>query len=195
MRKIILVMSVLALLLVAACAPQASESVSPAVTEAAPTTPQPTQAEGPATVAATPAPGVDPATVEEMVVKGDTSADSEVKEFTVRAFQFRFEPDTLEVNLGDTVVLNAYTADVPHGLKIPQYDIDMKLTSDTPVTVEFVANKEGTYPFYCSIPCGGGHRGMQGKLIVNGIDGRILFHIQEVLAMQNAVHASITCCD
>lgn len=32
--------------------------------------------------------------------------------------------------------------------------------------VEFVADKSGTFPFYCNVFCGGGHKEMQGKLIV-----------------------------
>ena len=93
--------------------------------------------------------------------------NGEVKEFTVRAFQFGFEPDTLEVDLGDKVVINAYTSDVGHGLAIREFGVDMALMSKTPVTTEFIADKAGTFTFYCSIPCGRDHGAMRGKLIVN----------------------------
>ena len=43
----------------------------------------------------------------------------------------------------------------------------LALTSKKPVTTEFIADKAGTFTFYCSIPCGRGHGSMHGKLIVN----------------------------
>ena len=92
--------------------------------------------------------------------------NGEVKEFTVRAFRFGFDPGVIEVNLGDKVVINGYTSDVPHGLAIPQFRVYMSLLSKEPTTAEFIATKAGTFTFYCSIPCGSGHGSMQGKLIV-----------------------------
>ena len=94
--------------------------------------------------------------------------NGEVKEFTVRAFKFGYEPGTLEVNLGDKVKLSAYTSDVPHGLAIYQFGVNMQLRSKNPVTTEFIADKAGTFTYYCSIPCGSGHGAMQGTFIVNG---------------------------
>ena len=103
-------------------------------------------------------------------VSGPTTDDvtGEVKEFTVRAFQFGYEPSTLEVNLGDKVIIHGYTSDVAHSITIPQFYVSMSLTSKTPVTTEFIADTPGEFTFYCSIPCGSGHGRMRGKLIVNG---------------------------
>jgi len=92
--------------------------------------------------------------------------NGEVKEFTIRAFQFGFEPDTLEVDLGDKVVINAYSSDVPHSLAILGYGVDLPLIPGTPVSTEFIADRAGYYTFQCNIPCGRGHGAMRGKLIV-----------------------------
>jgi len=94
--------------------------------------------------------------------------NGQVKEFTVRAFQFGYDPAVLEVNLGDKVKINAYTSDIPHGLAIPQFGVNMQLRGKNQVTTEFVADKAGTFTFYCSIPCGRGHGSMQGTLVVKG---------------------------
>lgn len=91
----------------------------------------------------------------------------EVKEFTVEAYQFGFEPSVIEVNQGDTVKLSAYTRDVPHGLAIPEYGVDLYLDSSEPVTTEFVADTKGEFTFFCNVPCGRGHSSMRGTLIVN----------------------------
>lgn len=90
----------------------------------------------------------------------------EVKEFTVEAFQFGFDPGTIEVNQGDKVKLTAYSSDIPHGLAIFEYGINMYLDS-TPRTIEFIADKKGTFYFYCSVSCGIGHGEMTGRLVVN----------------------------
>lgn len=91
----------------------------------------------------------------------------ETKEFTVRAFQFGYEPDVLEVNKGDKVIIHAYSSDVGHGLAIAEYGINMRIMDSTPVTEEFIADKSGVFSFYCSVPCGSGHGSMKGQLIVN----------------------------
>jgi len=91
----------------------------------------------------------------------------ELKEITIRAYPFSFDPDTITVNVGDIVRLTAYSEDgMEHGIAIPEFGVEM--TFDYyPKTVEFVADKAGTFPFSCSLYCGPGHRDMKGKLVVN----------------------------
>jgi len=98
---------------------------------------------------------------ENVVLTGET------REFTVRAFQFGYEPSVLEVNKGDKVIIHGYTSDVSHGLAIAEYGINMRLMDENLVTEEFIADKGGVFPFYCSVPCGSGHGAMSGTLIVN----------------------------
>lgn len=90
-----------------------------------------------------------------------------VKEFKVEAFQFEFSPSTIEVNQGDVVRIIASSRDVPHGLAIPEFGVNMYLDGLKEQTVEFVADKKGTFPFSCSVSCGIGHGSMRGQLIVN----------------------------
>src|SRR3989344_4884870 len=100
--------------------------------------------------------------VQETVVETDTG----VKEFTITAKQFQFEPATIEVNKGDRVKLVITSMDVPHGFKIAEYGINERLEPGKPVTIEFVADKEGTFTTFCSVACGAGHGSMKGQLIV-----------------------------
>ena len=90
----------------------------------------------------------------------------EVKEFKITAKQFSFEPATIEVNKGDKVRLIVTSIDVPHGIAIPEYDINERLDPGQPKTIEFTASKEGTFTTFCSVFCGSGHSGMKGKIIV-----------------------------
>lgn len=99
--------------------------------------------------------------VEEMVVAPDN-----VKEFKITAKQFSFEPDTIEVNKGDKVRLVITSMDVPHGFSIAEYGINERLDVGKPVTIEFTADKEGSFTAFCSVFCGSGHSNMKGKLVV-----------------------------
>ena len=100
--------------------------------------------------------------VEEKVV----TPSSEVKEFKITAKQFQFEPSTIEVNKGDKVKLVVTSVDVPHGISIPEYGINERLDPGKPVTIEFTAEKEGTFTSFCSVFCGSGHSNMKGKIVV-----------------------------
>ena len=82
------------------------------------------------------------------------------------AKQFAFEPSTIEVNKGDKVRLIVTSADVPHGIAIPEYGINERLDPGKPVTIEFTADKQGTFTAFCSVFCGSGHSDMKGKIIV-----------------------------
>ena len=89
-----------------------------------------------------------------------------IKEFRITAKQFSFTPDTIEVNKGDKVRLIVTSTDVPHGIAIPEYGINERLEPGKPVTIEFTADKQGSFAAFCSVICGAGHRDMKGKLIV-----------------------------
>ena len=96
-----------------------------------------------------------------------SSADAAiVKEFKLTARQFSFEPEIIEVNKGDKVRLIVTSIDIPHGIKIAEYGINERLDVGKPVTIEFTADKEGTFTAFCSVFCGSGHSNMKGKLIV-----------------------------
>ena len=90
----------------------------------------------------------------------------QAKEFKMTAKQFAFEPATIEVSKGDKVRLIVTSTDVPHGIAIPEYGINQRLESGIPATIEFTADKQGTFTAFCSVACGSGHSGMKGKIIV-----------------------------
>ena len=95
------------------------------------------------------------------------SADQEsVKEFTMTAKRFEFNPGSIVVNQGDHVILHITALDVPHGFAIQEYGINEPLPVGKQVDIDFVADKKGTFTFYCSVPCGSGHRSMKGELVV-----------------------------
>ena len=90
------------------------------------------------------------------------------KRFDITASKFRFDPETLEVEEGDRVTLTLRSADVKHGIALKPFRIKAAIPKGgEPVTVEFVAEKAGTYEFRCSEYCGPRHSGMRGRLVVH----------------------------
>ena len=99
-------------------------------------------------------------------IKEKSSQTGQVKEFKMTAKQFAFEPEIIEANKGDKVRLIVTSVDVPHGLSIPEYGINERLNPGEYVTIEFIADKEGSFTSFCSVFCGSGHSNMKGKIIV-----------------------------
>jgi cytochrome c oxidase subunit 2 len=95
------------------------------------------------------------------------------RSFDVVASRFKFEPDLLEVDEGDRVVLRLRSADTAHGLAIKEFKVkkDLPDTGEV-ITVEFVAAKAGTFKIECSEYCGKGHSKMRGRLVVRPRAGR-----------------------
>lgn len=86
------------------------------------------------------------------------------------AVRTRFYPDKIEVNEGDKVTIYLTNIDldqdITHGFAINLYDIDVEVQPGETKKIEFVADKPGVYPFYCSNFCSALHQEMQGYLLV-----------------------------
>jgi cytochrome c oxidase subunit 2 len=89
-----------------------------------------------------------------------------ISEFDLTAVKYNFDPNVIRVKKGDRVKLVITARDRDHGFKIAAFHIDQKLPKGKAVTVEFTADRIGTFPFQCSVFCGIGHKKMTGQLIV-----------------------------
>jgi heme/copper-type cytochrome/quinol oxidase subunit 2 len=94
-----------------------------------------------------------------------------VQEFTMTAESFKFVPDVIEVNPGDTVVIRIQGLDEGrgngHGFAVSDFNVNEQIGKDKTVTIEFIADKKGTFTFACSVPCDSGHATMKGKLVID----------------------------
>ncbi len=88
------------------------------------------------------------------------SSDGNTKTITLDASRWQYSPNSVTVNKGDHVKIIINNKDTIHGISIPDYGIN---GIDS---VEFIADKVGTFEFYCPTMCGEGHRDMKGTLIV-----------------------------
>ncbi len=88
------------------------------------------------------------------------------QEFVITAKQWEFNPNTITVNEGDKVRLKITSTDVPHGFALPTFKINRRLEPGQEEIIEFIANKKGSFEFFCSVYCGAGHKNMRGTFIV-----------------------------
>ena len=96
----------------------------------------------------------------------ETVETPEIVEIDITAKKFQFTPSAITVRQGQKVKLNIRSLDVTHGFSLPDYNILERIVPGKPVTVEFVADKKGTFTFFCSVYCGSGHGAMKGQLII-----------------------------
>jgi nitrous-oxide reductase len=79
-------------------------------------------------------------------------------------------PDVIEVNQGDHVRVHLTNIDrdedITHGFAINQYDLDMEVQPGQTNTLDFVADKAGTFPLYCTNFCSALHQEMNGYFLV-----------------------------
>lgn len=90
----------------------------------------------------------------------------ERKDIMVEGGSYYFKPNQLRVKKGDTVKIIFNNVDGTHDFVIDEFNVKTnQITAGKQETVTFVADKAGTFEFYCSV---GPHRqmGMRGKLIV-----------------------------
>ncbi len=113
------------------------------------------------------------------------------KEFTIWARQFDFTPAVITVQQGDHVRVNLKTADVSHGWYIDGYDINIKVSGGETESVEFVADKAGTFKIRCSVTCGPFHPFVAGKFVVQQSPNIIPWLIMAGVAAVAAVSVGI----
>ena len=95
----------------------------------------------------------------------------EVKTIDVVASRFKFEPAIISLVEGDKVRLRLHSVDRTHGIEIKAFRVKALIPkTGEAVTVEFVADRAGTFDITCSEYCGTGHRAMKGRLIVRATE-------------------------
>ncbi|MEK7518213.1 MAG: cupredoxin domain-containing protein [Patescibacteria group bacterium] len=89
-----------------------------------------------------------------------------VKEFTIESKGLNFTPNEIKVSVGDKVKVTYKNTMGKHDWTLDEFNAKTQLLdAGQEETVEFVADKAGSFEFYCSVA---GHRaaGMKGTLIV-----------------------------
>ena len=88
------------------------------------------------------------------------------QEFSVHARKYEFAPARIEVQQDEIVKVTLEADDIPHSFTIDAYRISRRATPGQPTVFEFRADKQGTFPIYCSLANDDGCRQMRAELVV-----------------------------
>ena len=94
-----------------------------------------------------------------------------IREIEVKAYQFRWDPDTIVVKKGEKIRFIVESMDLPHGfeiegISIPGWNQDKSINKGEKAVIELAAAEAGTWDIVCTAYCGPGHGDMKGKYIV-----------------------------
>jgi cytochrome c oxidase subunit II len=95
-----------------------------------------------------------------LAFSGFTAVQNEPRKIDIQAKRFTYEPSEITVKKGESVVLELTSADVTHGLKFEELNLNAKIEKNKTSELAFTATKVGDFMAHCSIFCGSGHGGM-----------------------------------
>src|ERR1700677_3210914 len=93
-------------------------------------------------------------------------AEGAPQRIEMAAKRFAFEPGEITLKKGQPVVLVLKSADVPHGIRIRELNVDVKVGKGGKAEVQFTPDKTGDFVGHCSVFCGSGHGSMIFKVHV-----------------------------
>lgn len=88
------------------------------------------------------------------------------REFTLRARNYSFSPNRLEVTQDDLIKLTVQSEDVAYSVTIDEYRVSKRVPAGGTTTLEFRADQAGTFAFYSNLSNDPRHAQMRGQLVV-----------------------------
>lgn len=88
------------------------------------------------------------------------------RRIVIVAKRFSFDPGEITLKKGQPVVLVLKSADVAHGLRFREFNVNVKVKAGGTAEVQFTPDKTGDFIGHCSTFCGSGHGSMSLKLHV-----------------------------
>jgi cytochrome c oxidase subunit II len=100
-----------------------------------------------------------------MAPKARAQADAP-RRIVIVAKRFSFDPGEITLKKGQPVVLVLKSADVAHGVRFRDFNVNVKVKAGGTEEVQFTPDKAGDFEGHCSVFCGSGHGSMVLKLHV-----------------------------
>jgi len=102
--------------------------------------------------------------------KGKITVKGNTVEVDMTAMRSHYEPERIEVEKGQRVIWRINnlerTYDATHGFALPGYNITSSIEPGETVTLDFIADQEGVFTFYCTEFCSALHLEMCGYFLV-----------------------------
>ena len=90
------------------------------------------------------------------------------REITLTARNYRFSPPRIEVAQDDLVKLTVQSEDNAYSVTIDEYRVSRRVPAGGSTTLEFRADRAGTFAFYSNLTNDSRHAQMRGELVVRG---------------------------
>jgi plastocyanin domain-containing protein len=88
------------------------------------------------------------------------------REFTLTVKNYRYAPGRIEVAQGDLVKLTVKSEDVDYSLTIDAYRVSRRVPAGGMTTIEFLADRAGTFEYYSNLTSDERHAETKGELVV-----------------------------
>jgi len=89
-----------------------------------------------------------------------TNAQATPRRIEVTASRFAFTPGEITLKKGQPVVLVVKSADVAHGLRFRELNLNIKVDKGGTAEMQVTPDKTGDFVGHCSVFCGSGHGAM-----------------------------------
>jgi heme/copper-type cytochrome/quinol oxidase subunit 2 len=98
-------------------------------------------------------------------VEGQEQAPNR-REIALTARNYRFSPNRIEVAQDDLVKLTVQSEDVAYSVTIDEYRVSRRVPAGGSTTLEFRADRAGTFAFYSNLTNDARHAQMRGEMVV-----------------------------
>jgi cytochrome c oxidase subunit 2 len=88
------------------------------------------------------------------------------REFTLTARNYSFNPNRVEATQDDLIKVTIQSEDVAYGFTIDEYRLSKRVPANGSTTIEFRADRAGTFSFYSNLSNDSRHTQMRGQLVV-----------------------------
>ena len=92
--------------------------------------------------------------------------ESAPRRIEVSARRYAFDPAEITLTIGQPVVLVVRSADVAHGIRFRDLNVEVAVRAHSTAEVHFTPRTTGDFVGHCSVFCGSGHGSMTLKLHV-----------------------------
>lgn len=89
--------------------------------------------------------------------KQSAPAQAAPRQIEVIAKRFTYAPGEITLKKGQPVVLVIKSADVAHGLRFRELNLNAKIDKGSSAQLSFTPDKVGEFVGHCSVFCGSGH--------------------------------------
>lgn len=94
------------------------------------------------------------------------AAQTTPRRIVLEAKRFSYNPGEITLKKGEPVILVVKSLDVAHGLRLREFNVNMKVKAGGTAEAEFTPMQTGDFVGHCSVFCGAGHGSMMLKVHV-----------------------------